>query len=132
MKVALAFGTRPEAIKLAPVIQALRNTPSVTTELVSTAQHRDLLDQALAVFGIQTDRDLNVMRPRQTLAELTSRLMITLDQWLSESSPDVLIVQGDTTSAFVGALAGFYHGVRVAHVEAGLRTRTFARRSRRN
>jgi len=122
MKVALAFGTRPEAIKLAPVIQALRNTPAVTTELVSTAQHRDLLDQALAVFGIRTDHDLNVMRPRQTLAELTSRLMTAIDHWLAESCPDVLIVQGDTTSAFVGALAAFYRGVRVAHVEAGLRT----------
>jgi len=122
MKMALAFGTRPEAIKLAPVIQALRRTPSVTIELVSTAQHRELLDQALAVFGITTDRDLNVMRPRQTLGQLTSRLMTAIDQWLGESSPDMLIVQGDTTSAFVGALAGFYHGIRVAHVEAGLRT----------
>ena len=122
MKVALAFGTRPEAIKMAPVIRALRHDPAFTTEVVLTAQHRELLDQVLAVFDVQADHDLNVMRPRQSLAELTSRLMIALDQWLEQSRPDLLMVQGDTTSAFIGALAAFYRGVPVAHVEAGLRT----------
>ena len=122
MKVALAFGTRPEAIKMAPVIGALRNAPGINTEVVLTAQHRELLDQVLEVFGLRADHDLNVMRPRQSLAELTSRLMTAMDRWLEESRPDLLVVQGDTTSAFTGALAAFYRGVPVAHIEAGLRT----------
>lgn len=122
MKVAVAFGTRPEAIKLAPVIKALRAVPGLECQVVLTGQHRELLDQALAVFGLRGDRDLGVMRPRQTLAELNSRLIAAMDEWLAASPPDVLIVQGDTTSTFVSALAGFYRGVPVAHVEAGLRT----------
>jgi UDP-N-acetylglucosamine 2-epimerase (non-hydrolysing) len=124
MKVAVVFGTRPEAIKMAPVIRALRDQPGIATEVVLTAQHRELLDQVLDVFGLRADHDLNVMRPRQSLAELTSRLATALDQWLEQSHPDLLLVQGDTTSAFVGALAAFYRGVPVAHVEAGLRTPT--------
>lgn len=122
MKIAVTFGTRPEAIKLAPVIRQLRAARGLTTEVVLTAQHRELLDQVLAIFEIRGDRDLNVMQPRQTLPELSSRLLTALDDWLAVSRPDLLIVQGDTTSAFVAALAGFYRGVPVAHVEAGLRT----------
>ena len=122
MKVALAFGTRPEAIKMAPVIAALRQHPGITTEIVLTAQHRELLDQVLEVFGVRADHDLNVMQPRQSLAELSSRLMAALDRWLDASRPDLLMVQGDTTSAFIGALAAFYRQVPVAHIEAGLRT----------
>lgn len=122
MKIALVFGTRPEAIKMAPVITALRAQPGTTTEIVLTAQHRELLDQVLDVFGVRADHDLNVMQPRQSLAELTGRLITAVDGWLETSRPDVLLVQGDTTSAFIAALAGFYRGVPVAHVEAGLRT----------
>ena len=122
MKVALAFGTRPEAIKMAPVIAAMRQHPGIETEIVLTAQHRELLDQVLEVFGLSADHDLNVMQPRQSLAELSSRLMAALDRWLEQSRPDLLMVQGDTTSAFIGALAAFYRQVPVAHIEAGLRT----------
>jgi len=122
MKVALAFGTRPEAIKMAPVIAAMREHPGIKTEIVLTAQHRELLDQVLDVFGVRADHDLNVMQPRQSLAELSSRLMVALDRWLEQSRPDLLMVQGDTTSAFIGALAAFYRQVPVAHIEAGLRT----------
>lgn len=122
MKVALAFGTRPEAIKMAPVIGALRSAPGISAEVVLTAQHRELLDQVLAVFGLRADHDLNVMRPRQSLPELTSRLMTAMDRWLDQSRPDLVMVQGDTTSALIGALAAFYRGVPVAHIEAGLRT----------
>ena len=122
LKVAVAFGTRPEAIKMAPVVKQLRAASGMTVEVVLTAQHRELLDQVLSVFGIRGDCDLDVMRPRQTLPELTSRLLTALDGWLATSKPDLLLVQGDTTSAFAGALAAFYRGVPTAHVEAGLRT----------
>lgn len=122
MKIAVTFGTRPEAIKLAPVIRQLRASAALSVEVVLTAQHRELLDQVLAVFDIRGDHDLDVMQPRQPLPELSSRLLISLDQWLAVSLPDLLIVQGDTTSAFIASLAAFYRGVPVAHVEAGLRT----------
>jgi UDP-N-acetylglucosamine 2-epimerase (non-hydrolysing) len=122
MKIAVTFGTRPEAIKLAPVIRELRKSAAWTTEVVLTAQHRALLDQVLEVFAISADCDLDVMQPRQTLPELSSRVLVSLDRWLTASRPDLLIVQGDTTSAFIAALAAFYRGVPVAHVEAGLRT----------
>lgn len=124
MKIAVVFGTRPEAIKMAPVIAALRATPGIDTTVVLTAQHRELLDQVLKVFDVAADVDLNVMQPRQSLAELTSRVMAALDRWLALSRPDLLLVQGDTTSAFVAALASFYHRVPVGHIEAGLRTPT--------
>lgn len=122
MKVAVLFGTRPEAIKMAPVVRRLRSARDITVDVVLTAQHRELLDQVLAIFGITADHDLDVMRPRQTLAELSSRLLTALDDWLVASKPDLLLVQGDTTSVCVGALAAFYRGVPTAHVEAGLRT----------
>jgi UDP-N-acetylglucosamine 2-epimerase (non-hydrolysing) len=122
MRVAVTFGTRPEAIKLAPVIRQLRASPTLTTEIVLTAQHRELLDQVLEVFEIRGDRDLNVMQPRQSLPELSSRLLVSLDHWLSASRPDLLIVQGDTTTVFIAALSAFDRGIPVAHVEAGLRT----------
>lgn len=107
---------------MAPVISALRREAGIETEVVLTAQHRELLDQVLAVFDVQADHDLNVMRPKQSLAELTSQLIAGLDRWLDQSKPDLLLVQGDTTSAFIGALAAFYRGVPVGHIEAGLRT----------
>jgi UDP-N-acetylglucosamine 2-epimerase (non-hydrolysing) len=122
VRVAVAFGTRPEVIKLAPVIQELRCRPNVVVRTIATGQHRELLDQALGVFDIQPDVDLDVMQARQSLAEVTSRLLPAFDRVLEHERPDVVLVQGDTTSAFVAALAAFYRGVPVGHVEAGLRT----------
>ena len=122
MNVLVAFGTRPEAIKLAPVIAELRRREGVRTIVALTAQHREVVDQVLQLFSIRPDIDLDVMRPQQTLPELSHRLLTSLDQCLAEVNPDVVIVQGDTTSAFLSSLAAFYRGVPVAHVEAGLRT----------
>src|SRR5262245_22202041 len=121
MKVVVAFGTRPEAVKLAPVVSAL-TARGATVVTVATSQHRELLAQALQVFGIVPDRDLDVMRPRQRLADLTARILPAFTDLLHEERPDVVVVQGDTTSTFVCALAAFYAQVRVAHVEAGLRS----------
>ena len=122
MNLLVVFGTRPEAIKVAPVIAELRRRPGVTVRVVTTAQHRELLDQVLAVFSIVPDVDLDLMRPHQTLAELSGRILLSLDQLLQSAPPDAVVVQGDTTSAFMCGLAAFYRGVPVAHVEAGLRT----------
>ena len=117
------FGTRPEAIKLAPVIRRLREQPErFSARVCVTAQHRELLDRVLEVFGLQPDYDLDVMRPGQTLSESTARILAALDPVLLRESPDYVLVQGDTTTAFCGALAAFYRGAPVAHVEAGLRT----------
>lgn len=121
MRITCVLGTRPEAIKLAPVILALR-ARGVACDVVSTGQHRVLLDQALAGFGLAPDHDLALMRPDQTLTHLTSGALEGLAPWLAAARPDWLLVQGDTTTAFSAALAGFYAGVRVGHVEAGLRT----------
>jgi len=126
-KILFVFGTRPEAIKLAPVIAEFR-TPSreggtaFASHVAVTGQHRGLLDQALDVFSIVPDFDLNVMRAGQTLYDSTSRIMAALEPVLRTERPDLVIVQGDTTTAFCGALAAFYAGVPVGHVEAGLRT----------
>jgi UDP-N-acetylglucosamine 2-epimerase (non-hydrolysing) len=122
LKVAVAFGTRPEAIKMAPVVKALQDAPGMTVEVVLTAQHRELLDQVMNLFGLRANHDLDLMQPRQTLPEFASRSLAALDGWLAESRPDLLLVQGDTTSAFIGALAAFYRGVPSGHIEAGLRT----------
>lgn len=126
MKVLSVFGTRPEAIKMAPVVKALNQHPEQITSVVCvTAQHRQMLDQVLSLFGIKPDYDLNLMRPNQTLAQLTATALTELDVVLREEKPDWVLTQGDTTTAMVGALAGFYHqaaGVKVGHVEAGLRT----------
>ena len=124
MKVLVAFGTRPEAIKLAPVIAELRRRPGFEVLVALTAQHRELLDQVLRIFAIDPDEDLSLMQPSQSLATLTSRVVTALDELLERHQPDLTIVQGDTTSAFASALASFYRGVPVAHVEAGLRTST--------
>ena len=122
MKAMVVFGTRPEAIKLAPVIHALRQRPEVALRIVSTSQHRELLQQALEVFAITPDIDLSVMQPGQTLEELTVRVLPAMQQTLAAERPDVLIVQGDTTTVFVASLAAFYQQIPVAHVEAGLRS----------
>jgi UDP-N-acetylglucosamine 2-epimerase (non-hydrolysing) len=123
IKTLFVFGTRPEAIKLAPVVRQLLEDPQhFVTRIAVTAQHRDLLDQVLQAFAIRTDYDLNVMRPRQSLFQSTSRIIGALESVFETERPDCVLVQGDTTTAFCGALAGFYRGVPVAHVEAGLRT----------
>ncbi len=121
-RIVCAVGTRPEAIKMAPVIMALRDVPWATVRVLATAQHRRLLDQVLEFFGITTDVDLNLMRPEQSLADLTSRMMIAVDAALEAEKPDMVLAQGDTTTVMVTALACFYRRVPFGHVEAGLRT----------
>lgn len=115
-------GTRPEAIKMAPVILALKQQPWVDVRVLATAQHRQMLDQVLDFFGITADIDLNIMRPNQALTELTARLLLEVDQVLLREKPDVVLVQGDTTTVMAVALACFYHRIPIGHVEAGLRT----------
>ena len=122
MKISVIFGTRPEAIKLAPVILALRSDPRFECRVCITAQHREMLDQVLDVFQIVPDTDLNLMRPNQTLSSLTASAMTALDEYLAAEKPDLILVQGDTTTVFVASLAAFYHHIPVGHVEAGLRT----------
>lgn len=121
--VLVVLGTRPEAIKLAPVVHALRNTSAARVTLCSTGQHRDLLDTALAAFDLQPDHDLQLMKQAQHPTDLLSRLLGALRPLLDKLAPDDIVVQGDTATVMAAALAGFMHGVRVAHVEAGLRTR---------
>jgi UDP-N-acetylglucosamine 2-epimerase (non-hydrolysing) len=121
-KVAVIFGTRPEAVKLCPVVLALRAVPELDVQVCVTAQHRSMLDQILDVFGVQPDADLNLMQPNQSLAALTSRAVTGVAEYLEAERPDLVIVQGDTTTAFAAALAAFYRHIPVGHVEAGLRT----------
>jgi len=123
VKILLVFGTRPEVIKMAPVALALRDrSDEFETVLCSTGQHRDMLNQTLAVFGLEPSFNLDLMEPRQTLADLTARAVGALDKVMTHVRPDLVVVQGDTTSAMVGALVAYYNRVPVAHVEAGLRT----------
>jgi UDP-N-acetylglucosamine 2-epimerase (non-hydrolysing) len=121
-RISVVFGTRPEAIKLAPVILALRQDPRFACRVCVTAQHREMLDQVLEVFGIEPDADLDLMEPDQTLAGLTARAIAAIDGCLAGATPDLVLVQGDTTTTFCAALASFYRHVPVGHVEAGLRT----------
>ncbi len=121
--VLVAFGTRPEAIKMAPVVDALRARPDDFQPIVAvTGQHREMLDQVLELFDIEPAYDLEVMTPGQSLAELTSRVVDGFDRILEDAQPDAVLVQGDTTTTFVAALASFYRSIPVGHVEAGLRT----------
>ncbi len=122
MRVLSVLGTRPEAIKLAPVIKRLEATPGVDSLVCATAQHRQMLDQVLEIFGIVPDFDLDLMRPGQDLYDLTARVLTAMKPVLAEAKPDILLVQGDTTTCFGAALAAFYAGIPVGHVEAGLRT----------
>jgi UDP-N-acetylglucosamine 2-epimerase (non-hydrolysing) len=121
-KVMLVFGTRPEAVKMAPLIGALRKSLKLQAVSVTTAQHRAMLDQVTHLFGIEPDFDLQVMQERQDLASVTARALERLTPVIAEVQPSMVVVQGDTTTSFVGALASFYCRVPVAHVEAGLRT----------
>ncbi|MCU1261674.1 MAG: UDP-N-Acetylglucosamine 2-epimerase [Bryobacterales bacterium] len=123
IKTLFVFGTRPEAIKLCPVVSHLRSIPALFhVEVCVTAQHRAMLDQVLDVFGVQPDYDLDLMQPGQTLSQSTSRIVASLEPVMRASRPDIVVVQGDTTTTLCGALSAFYHQVAVGHVEAGLRT----------
>lgn len=120
--IAVIFGTRPEAIKLAPVILAMKKARDIRCHVCVTAQHRQMLDQVLDVFDITPDVDLNLMKRNQTLAGLTARAVTAVDGYLAREKPDLVLVQGDTTTVFAASLAAFYHHIPVGHVEAGLRT----------
>lgn len=121
-QVAVFMGTRPEAIKMAPVIKALEAAEGFQPIVISTGQHREMLDQVVEIFDLKVDYDLEVMQPNQTLASLSSRLMDRVDQLLNQIKPDVALVQGDTTTVLVASLACFYRRIPLGHVEAGLRT----------
>jgi UDP-N-acetylglucosamine 2-epimerase (non-hydrolysing) len=120
--VAVFMGTRPEAIKLAPVVAALRQSSDFQCTVVATGQHKELFQQVADQFGFAVDANLDVMRPNQSLAGLTARLMDAIDAWLEKARPDLALVQGDTTTVLVAALACFYRQIPIGHVEAGLRT----------
>ena len=122
MKISVIFGTRPEAIKLAPVILALRGDSRFSTRVCTTAQHRHMLDQVLDVFNIVPDTDLDLMRPGQSLSNLTCSALTAVGDYLKADRPDLVLVQGDTTTVFATTLAAFYQEISVGHVEAGLRT----------
>ena len=122
IKIMTIFGTRPEAIKMAPVVQALASSPKIEVQGAGTAQHREMLAQVLRLFSITPDYDLDIMAQGQTLFDITGRSLQGLDQVLAEGKPDMILVHGDTTTTFAGALAAFYHQIPVGHVEAGLRT----------
>lgn len=121
-KISIIFGTRPEAIKLCPLILAMKEHPDFMPHVCVTAQHREMLDQVLEVFGVVPEIDLAIMKPNQALAGLTSMTIAKIDDYLAETQPDMVIVQGDTTTDFCSALAAFYRQIPLAHIEAGLRT----------
>ncbi|HCB92430.1 MAG TPA: UDP-N-acetylglucosamine 2-epimerase (non-hydrolyzing) [Selenomonas sp.] len=123
LKVMTVFGTRPEAIKMAPVVLELQKHPETIVPVVTvTAQHREMLDQVLNLFSIRPDHDLDIMAQGQTLFDITAKAMLGLDKVLTEEKPDIVLVHGDTTTTFAGSLAAYYHQIAVGHVEAGLRT----------
>lgn len=121
-KIITIFGTRPEAIKMAPLVLALREDPLIQCKVAVTAQHREMLDQVLHLFGLQPDYDLDIMQAGQSLFDITTRALTGLNEVLRLESPDLVLVHGDTTTTFVGALAAFYRQIPVGHVEAGLRS----------
>jgi UDP-N-acetylglucosamine 2-epimerase (non-hydrolysing) len=123
LKVMTVIGTRPEAIKMAPIIKSLMNCSEEVESIVCvTAQHREMLDQALQIFGIVPDYDLNLMNPNQSLSMLTANTLTALDKVITSEKPDWVLVQGDTTTAMVASLVAYYHRIKLGHVEAGLRT----------
>lgn len=121
-KIALILGTRPECIKMAPVYFALKQSTKLVPVVISTGQHRQMLDQTLGVFGIKPEFDLNLMQPGQTLPELTSRVITATSAWFAEHKPAAVLVQGDTTTVLSSAISAFYNRISIGHVEAGLRT----------
>lgn len=122
LRVLTIFGTRPEAVKMAPVVARLAASPEIESHLCVTAQHRQMLDQVLGLFGILPDYDLDLMRPDQPLPELTAAIFTGLDPVFKETQPDWVLIQGDTTTVMAASILGYYHHARVGHVEAGLRT----------
>ncbi len=122
VRASIVFGTRPEAIKMAPIVLAMRKDPRFECSLCVTGQHREMLDQVLEIFGIQADVDLRLMQPNQTLGGLTGRMIGSLDGYFASARPDLALVQGDTSTVLCASLAAFYHHIPVGHVEAGLRT----------
>lgn len=123
IKVMTIFGTRPEAIKMAPVILSMQQNPDEFQPItVVTAQHREMLDQVLDIFNIVPDYDLNIMQKGQTLSDITTRVIRALDEVIEEAKPDIILVHGDTTTTFAASISAFYHQVKIGHVEAGLRT----------
>ena len=122
IKVLSIFGTRPEAIKMAPLVKELEKRKEIKSLVCVTAQHREMLDQVLETFEIKPDYDLNIMKPGQTLGDITTRALTGLEEVIKECKPDIVLVHGDTTTTFAGALAAFYNQVAIGHVEAGLRT----------
>ena len=122
MKVLTVFGTRPEAIKMAPVVKELEKRKNIESVVAVTGQHREMLDQVLKIFDIKPDYDLNIFKPGQSLTEITVNSILGLEKVIVETKPDVLLIQGDTTTVFSGALAAFYQKVKIGHVEAGLRS----------
>ena len=122
MKILSVFGTRPEAVKMAPVVQRLVQTPGMESRVCVTAQHRQMLDQVLNLFNIKPDYDLDLMRDDQSLAELSAAIFTHLDPVFAECEPDWVLVQGDTTTVAISSLLAFYQRIKVGHVEAGLRT----------
>lgn len=121
-KIMTIFGTRPEAIKMAPLVLEMKKDEDIEPVVVVTAQHREMLDQVLTTFDITPDYDLNIMKPGQTLSEVTGRVINGLESVIKEVKPDMILVHGDTTTTFAGSLAAFYNEVDIGHVEAGLRT----------
>ena len=122
IKVMSIFGTRPEAIKMAPLVKEMEKRKEIESIVCVTAQHREMLDQVLETFEIKPNYDLNIMKQGQTLAEVTTRALVGLEDVIKEVKPDLVLVHGDTTTTFAGGLAAFYNQVAIGHVEAGLRT----------
>ncbi|MBQ6938177.1 MAG: UDP-N-acetylglucosamine 2-epimerase (non-hydrolyzing), partial [Clostridia bacterium] len=122
IKVFTVFGTRPEAIKMAPLIHELKSRPSIDCKVCVTAQHREMLDMVLNLFDIKPDFDLNIMTERQTLAGITTKALTGLEEVFRQEKPDLVLVHGDTSTTFAGSLAAYYNQIKVGHVEAGLRT----------
>ena len=122
IKVMAVFGTRPEGIKMAPVVMKLKSEKNIQPIVVLTAQHRQMLDQVMNLFDLKADYDLDIMKDRQTLSDITVRVLTGLEKIMEEVKPDIVLVQGDTTTVLAGALSAFYHKIPVGHVEAGLRT----------
>lgn len=122
MKILLVFGTRPEAIKMAPLVKSLRQDPFFDVKVCVTAQHREMLDQVLRIFDIEPEFDLNIMRPGQTLNQVTASILINIEEILRSVKPDIVVVHGDTSTTLAVSLAAYYQQIPIAHVEAGLRT----------
>jgi len=122
MKILTVFGTRPEAIKMAPLVRQLEKEPGLESVVCVTAQHREMLDQVLALFELTPDFDLNVMKPNQSVSQISTNVLLGMEKVLQEVQPDMVLVHGDTTTTFASALAAFYQKIPVGHVEAGLRT----------